>query len=298
MADEHRGASIRPSEMVPGGLRLDKANGLLREARFCTYNYNDTITVPVLAVRLRIVTDDGVENEQYYSAGDLSHFQPSADGHYAEPVGGKEELNNSSNLAALTTALVNAGFPENRLDPDITCLEWLYAFWQMVAGTKREGLQRAEGSRGLTILIPTQIHNLPWETAKSPAVTAPAQAQGVSAPVVGAPVGAPVAATPTLAPIVPNIVPPAAPVQAVAPTPVVEPSGDLTGDALSFLATLIQEREEIGKLQLSGFVFARMASHPQRNELAKLVFQQAFIDQAVEMGIVTVAGDVLSRPSA
>ena len=157
--------SIRPSTMVEGGAIPVNQNLTLKEARFNLFDYQGKAPVTT-ACRLVLVSDSDEEYEQQYSVGNPDRFQPSEDGKTLVAVGEAVALNKSCNFAVLMDALVNAGFPENKLGADISALDGLYAYWIGVpepsrAGIARTAEQEARGAR--VVLVPSQLHTLPGE---------------------------------------------------------------------------------------------------------------------------------------
>ena len=157
--------SIRPSEMVEGGAVPVDQNLTVKEARFVLFDYQGKAP-KTTAVRLTLVSDKGMENEQHDSASDPARFIPSEDGKSIIPVGTAVAINKSSNFHVLMDALVNAGFPENKLGSDISVLDGLYAYWIGIPEPTRSGLVRTaeQMARGPKILsVPSKINSLPWE---------------------------------------------------------------------------------------------------------------------------------------
>lgn len=170
-----KGVSIDPETFVEGGAVPVDRNLLWTDCSFVRFQYNkkdgsvslDASGNPIEIPAARIVykDDDGAEFVQHYSAGDLSRFEPSKDGKSLIPVGGAQALSKSSNYYILMNALVNAGFPKNKLGTDITILNNLYAFHIGAPEPTRIGLVRepAAGARPKTLSVPSQILKLPWE---------------------------------------------------------------------------------------------------------------------------------------
>ncbi|MBW2622640.1 MAG: hypothetical protein JRD68_07020 [Deltaproteobacteria bacterium] len=166
--------SIRPSEMVEGGVVPINQNLTVKEARFVLFDYinkaGEKVGNSTCAAALTLVTDEGVESIQHYSAADPARFQPSSDGKSIVPVGEATAINKSSNFYVLMNALVSAGFDESKLGADISVLDGLYAFWIGVPEPSRPGLVRTEEqkARGPRIIaVPGNILSMPGE--KKPA---------------------------------------------------------------------------------------------------------------------------------
>jgi len=161
--------SLRPSTFVEGGAVPVDMNLLWKECRFNVFDYtkkDGTVVASTCAARITFVADDGTEFEQQYSVGDLERFQPSDDGKTLVAVGSAEALSKSSNFYLLLNALINAGYPENKLDDDISTLDGLYAHHIGTPEPKRAGLKRTtteEAVRERVISVPDQILRLPGE---------------------------------------------------------------------------------------------------------------------------------------
>ena len=177
------GVSIRPSEFVEGGAVPVDKNLLWKECRFNLFDYTTKagdVVASTIAAKIKYVDDEGTEYEQQYSAGDPNRFAASADGKTLEPLTSSESLSKSSNYYVLMNALINAGFPENKLGDDISVLDGLYTHNIGIPEPKRSGLVREPkpGAREPVISVPDSIIKLPWENkgkaaaAKSKAVVA------------------------------------------------------------------------------------------------------------------------------
>jgi len=179
------GVSIRPSEFVEGGAVPVDRNLLWKECRFANFDYtkkDGTVVASTISARIVYQDDEGTEYTQHYSAGDPNRFQPSADGKTLEALTESANLSKSSNYYILMNALINAGFPENRLGEDISVLDGLYTHNIGLPEPKRSGLVRetTEGARERVISVPDSIIKLPWENkgkgaAKAKAIAAPAE---------------------------------------------------------------------------------------------------------------------------
>lgn len=160
------GVSIRPSEFVEGGAVPVDMNLLWKECRFNLFDYAGKAKATT-AARIKYVSDGGTEYDQQYSVGDPERFIPSQDGKTLVAVGEAQSLSKSSNFSVLMNALINAGFPENKLPEsgDISVLDGLYTFNIGLPEPKRSGLARPveEGARPKVMSVPSQILRLPWE---------------------------------------------------------------------------------------------------------------------------------------
>jgi hypothetical protein len=162
------GVSIRPSQFVEGGAVPVDRNLLWGPCRFNLFDYtkkDGTVVATTVAAKIHYKDDEGTEYDQEYSAGDPARFTPSKDGKTLEALTSSENLSKSSNYYILMNALINAGFPENRLGEDISVLDNLYTHNIGIPEPKRSGLVRetAEGARERVISVPDSIIKLPWE---------------------------------------------------------------------------------------------------------------------------------------
>ena len=173
------GVSIRPSQFVEGGAVPVDRNLLWGPCRFNLFDYtkkDGTVVATTVAAKIHYKDDEGTEYDQEYSAGDPNRFAPSTDGKTLEALTSSENLSKSSNYYILMNALINAGFPENKLGEDISVLDGLYTHNIGIPEPKRSGLVRetAEGARERVISVPDSIIKLPWE-GKAGAKAAPAK---------------------------------------------------------------------------------------------------------------------------
>jgi len=166
------GVSLKPSEFVEGGAVPVDRNLTWKECRFNLFDYAGKAPKPTTAGRVTYVDDDGQEFVQQYSVGDPERFMPSADGKTLVATGQAQNLSKSSNFYILLNALINAGFPENKLSEDISDLDGLYTYNIGLPEPKRSGLARQaeEGARERVISVPSQIIRLPWEKSKGKTV--------------------------------------------------------------------------------------------------------------------------------
>lgn len=161
--------SLRPSEFVEGGAVPVDKDLLWKECRFALFDYTKKtgeVVATTIAARITYQDKEGAEYIQHYSAGDPERFKPSEDGKSLVPQGTNQALAKSSNYYLLMNALVNCGFPEDKISDDISELEGLETFNIGMPEPKRVGLKRAEpveGARERIISIPSKINKLPWE---------------------------------------------------------------------------------------------------------------------------------------
>ena len=136
MADK---VSLRPSDAVEGGAVPADKNLVIIGSRFSLWDYMGKAKTTT-AAKIDFKDDDGTEYTQYYSVGDPERFAPSEDGKTLVAVGTAAALSKSSNFVLFMTALVNAGFPENKVGEDISSLEGLKAYYIGQKPPTRAGL--------------------------------------------------------------------------------------------------------------------------------------------------------------
>jgi hypothetical protein len=165
-----QGVSIRPSDFVEGGLKTVDHDLTWKNPHFALFDYTNKEGVKVgettVAMLVTYITEDGSEQEQAYSAGDPARFQPSKDGKRLEPVVEGTNLSKSSNYFILMSALINAGFPENKLSDDVSILDGLVAHHIGLPVKERAGLNQPAADpnkRPKVLSVPSAIIKLPWE---------------------------------------------------------------------------------------------------------------------------------------
>ena len=158
----------KPSDFVEGGAVPVDKNLTWKENRFNVFDYtkkDGTVVASTVALRVTYVDDSGNEFVQQYSAADKERFTPSPDGKTLVAITEGAKLTKSSNFAILVNALINAGFPENRIPEsgDVSVLDGLYTYNIGLPEPKRAGLQREEGARERVLSVPSKILRLPGE---------------------------------------------------------------------------------------------------------------------------------------
>lgn len=202
---------------VPDGLYLISDHDVV------AWDYDHKIAKNVTAVRVQLqpvkiegkqVVADGDMMIQHYSVGDIDKFVADETGKGFRPVGTGTQLSKSSNFYMYIENMVNAGFPEDQFDNDLSVFNGTIAQLTNIPQPERNLPQSnlvagaSQPNRGpRTIPVPKVILKLPWETAvrnvaaaapaARPAATVPAAAP---APRVNGPVTLPTAPAPAAAP--------------------------------------------------------------------------------------------------
>jgi hypothetical protein len=164
--------SLRPSTFSQGGL-IDDIDVLIKRARFVPYDFEGAVDPPATCLLLEMEDNDGNVHPQYFSAGSPEYFVPSVDPKNEElngitivPVGDKKALNGGTNCAILINSLVNAGFPEDKLESgDVRELEDTKVHVNRVPAPKRNNLPKKPGQkdRDPMVMVVTAIIHLPGE---------------------------------------------------------------------------------------------------------------------------------------
>jgi len=248
--------SVAPSDAVSGGGAPDNVDTTIMEMTATTWDYNGS-QEPSAFLLVKLKDDDGTEHEQYYSAGDLSKIVPSDDGACFYPAEGSSAtgLNNSCNAYLFLGALVDQGFPEDKLrDEGFQTAVGLRGHMNAIAPKKkREGLEG--GNKPIGVF--TKIHSLPWEArGKGKASSVGASRAASSA---GARTTTATAASPSS-------------------------NGDtdeLNTEAIEAVVAALAKADgpiEVKRLGMAAFQAAPKATH--RKELIKYVVQNDFLEQA------------------
>lgn len=249
------GALLRPDSFVSGGL-LDDVDVTIESCRFKVYDYDGKVPGGVLALHVEMKDEDGQVTDQYYSAGDLRFFTPSTDGKMAVPTGSKTALSSSSNAAQFIVSVVNAGYPVDQLEADVSVFEGMKVHVNRVAQPKRTGIiknQPADDSgREKTVLLVSKILAMPGEEPVKKGGASKASAK-------------PSASSKTTT-------------KASAPAPAQADDADLDSTLTDIVMTIVTEAGgTITKKALSTAVFQSMKDHPARNAAVKRVYVDEFL---------------------
>lgn len=254
------GVSLKPTDMTHGGGLVDDIDVTIKECKFVSYDYNGKATEAALALGITLVDDDGNEYDQYFSAGSLKDFVPSKDGKQALPVGTKTSMNDGSNFAIFLLSMVNAGFPEDKIESDISVFENTYLHIKRIPQPKRSGIADTNTSgREKTVITAEKIHTLPWDN-KGKKVAPGKTASG--APKVG---GKPAVAA-------------AASGKANGAAAAVEVSEELTNQAqMAVMEAVEGAGGTLPKAKLSQVLFKQLIKDPNRNDIVSLAFKDDFL---------------------
>lgn len=191
------GISLKPSTATQGGLFQD-VDVRVEKCRATVYDYNGKVNPPTLSVHMTLqsVDSDTVE-ELYLGAGALNRFAPSesVDGEPLTSLGDEGKfivaaegstataLSKSSNFMFFLTELTSAGYPEDRIEEDLSSFEGMVFHAIRKPAPKREGMNNApaEGARVPTVLVPSKILKYPWDAKGKAKGAAAGGGKGVDA---------------------------------------------------------------------------------------------------------------------
>jgi hypothetical protein len=224
------------------------------EVRVVTWDYNGKVPSPVPALKVTMELEDGNMQDQYYSLGKATDWQPNEDGTTIVAVGKATGIANNSNSALLINSLVNAGFPANKIADDVRCFEGMVAHMSRIPAPKRGGTPKPPREDGKvyedTVLVAETIVSFPWD--KKAAAGKPKTA--------GAAATKPAAAKP-------------------APTAVDEGAEDEVDTRCSevLLEILGENPNGLGKSQLPGLALKKVGKEANKNLIVTRIFQEAFL---------------------
>ncbi len=162
---EEKGTSLKPSEFQEGG-GLVQGELTWRNPRFETFDYGGKgPNVPAFSVDLE--PDEGDTVTQYWSAGNADDWTPSKDGKKLIATGKASRLSKSSNFYQLLNSLVEAKFPEDKMEDNVSIYDGMKCNMVRIPAPERKGLQQKESKYEKNILVVDSIITLPWETKEA-----------------------------------------------------------------------------------------------------------------------------------
>jgi hypothetical protein len=293
-----------------GGGLLDDADVTIIDTSWAEWDYNGNIDHKILALAVQFEDGEGKTYDQYYSGGELTYFVPSEDGSIAVPVGDKQLLNDNCNAIKFCQSLIEAGMPDEIMASG-NVKEWvgLKCHVNQHAQPKRTGLIRGgkNADREPTVLLVTQIHELPGQTP------APAKKTiGKAVPARPTPVGKPAASRSAAArPVAGRAVPSSSAPARTAATSSKPANGVAAGtdDLEKAVATeiltgvlAVADNGQVEKRSLHTLVFRAAGEKVQAGELdakqktkiVQLCFQDSFLNGLVEEGVIQYDGAVVA----
>jgi len=248
---ETQGMSLNPETFTEGGGLIDDVNVTWNKVRFEMFDYQGK-SEPAPTLKVDMETDEGEEASQNWSMGSAKDWAPSPDGKKLVAVGSATGIRANSNGGILLKSLADSGYPMDTLGDDVSALEGLQCHMIRVPAPKRAGLKstrKREDGREFeqTILTVDEIIALPGEKKKA----------------AGAPSGKKAA--------------PKTAAKKSAPKAKAEPAGDVDEKARETVLGIVLEEGEVTKKMLPTKVFQVLKADPDRNAVAKLVFDDEFL---------------------
>lgn len=244
MSEEY--ISLKPSDAVHGGGMVPEGDYDVVDAKFAPWDYNGTVATAVPALGIEYKNEDQ-SFVQWYSAGDMKNLAPSEDGKRLRKVGTSGGLNDSTNCYQFLTALIRAGFSEDKLVNDISVIIGMRVAVVHEATQERD-IKGQKKKAGVMVVI-GKIHSLPGEK-KTAAKTA---GKGAGKTNGNAESNGALAAKAT--------------------------------DAL--IASLKEaDGKELVKKALSTAMFKRVQTDPARSEILNLAIQDSFLSGLADVGVL------------
>lgn len=170
---QQKGASLNPETFSAGGGLLDDVTVEIKSCTFEMYDYGGASPAAPGLVLIMQPVDGGEEVDQFFSAGNAKDWEPSKDGSRLIPTDPErsKSFNKGSNLGILIRSIVEAGFPPDQMDDDVTVFEGMVAHMVRVPAPKRSGLNRSPRADGKKYedmnLVVDNIISLPGEAASA-----------------------------------------------------------------------------------------------------------------------------------
>ena len=165
---QNKPAGFLPTDLVKGGLRTD-FNAEITDAFWDYYTFpgkDGSVGATSFGLHLHFRTEEGEDDEQFYSAGKETEWSPSDDKSQPIPKTPGRALNDSSNYASLIQSIINdCGVPANRLS-SVKDLVGGSFFFSRVPQKDRSGLD-SQDDRKRTVLVAKRCLRLPWDAKKT-----------------------------------------------------------------------------------------------------------------------------------
>lgn len=245
MSEEY--ISLKPSDAVHGGGMVPEGDYDVVDAKFASWDYNGTVATAVPALGVEFKNEDQ-SYVQWYSAGDMRNLAPTEDGKRLRKVGSSGGLNDGSNCYQFLTALIRAGFSEDKLVNDISVIIGMRVAVVHEATQERD-IKGQKKKAGVMVVI-GKIHSLPGEKK---AATTRAAGKGAGKTNGSA-----------------------------------ESNAALAPKATEALIASLKEADgkELAKKALSTAVFKKVQADPDRSAILNLVIQDAFLSSLSESGVL------------
>lgn len=180
-----------------GGAGLAEGDYQLVDHTITLWDYEGKMANQVLALRVtaqpgrvqgKNFTPEGDQSIQHYTIGDATAFGPDETGKGIVATGTRTSLGKGSNFFIFLENLINAGFPEDRFDNDVSAFDGMVVHITPIPAPKRNLPQSNlvvgdpnQQQRDRTIPVVSLIHRYPWETGAAAPTKAP-PVKGKAAP--------------------------------------------------------------------------------------------------------------------
>ncbi len=162
--EEEKGASMKPSDAVEGG-GLFQGIVTWRSPKFemCDYVRKDgSVANTALAFHPDLEDEDGIiHNQDFWTVGE--GWTPSKDGTKLIPPRKGASLSKTCNFILLMNSLVEAKFPEDKMEDDASIYEGMKCDMVRQVAPERKGLVKKEKRYDDSVLVVDSIITLPWE---------------------------------------------------------------------------------------------------------------------------------------
>jgi len=155
---------LRYEALAEGGTFFDDFDGVISDIRFIMTDYNGKAKTPVAVCKVTLRVGDD-ESTQFYALGGDGDFVANETGTGLEFLKAKTKPTKQTNYGRFLKSLIDAGFPENKMDADdISYLVGLDAHWLTSPVESTGSNKKKEGEKEHTVLLCTKINKLPWES--------------------------------------------------------------------------------------------------------------------------------------
>jgi len=252
--------SLNPEGFTEGGGLVDDVDGIIKESLFVAYDYNGKSKDPAPCIKLTVDVD-GDEHTQYYSMGTTKDWIPSEDGKQLIKAGSANSIRLTSNGGIFLKALVDAGFPTDKLGDDITVLEGVKAHFIQIPEPERKGITRTKEQQDKidkwgpkTILVVSEIIELPWDKKEAKTKKTPGSTTATKS-----------AAAPTKT------------ATKTATKETDDSADDVATKATEWVMEFLGESGSVAKKDLPTKIFKEKKDDPDKNAVIKLVFTDEFL---------------------
>jgi hypothetical protein len=262
MADK-KVASLNPDDFTEGGGLLDDADVVIKEARFEMFDYQGNVPPPgspSLQVEMEFDNEGTPETTvENYSMGSAKDWEPSEDGCQLIAIGQATSLRMSTNGGIWLKALLDAGFPLDKLGNDVSNVDGLSCHVIRVPEPQRKGIVKSEKQKAReekygppTLLVVSEILEMPGESKAAGKKAGPGAAKGKTSK----PASKPAASKPAAG----------------------ESDGDIETKAMMAIMEILAEVGSITKKTLPAKVYQVVKDDPDKQAIVQMTFNDEFLE--------------------